>query len=181
MFLKEVLLKILLYTWEIFSPAAPTRVPKVPRTPEFWSSHFQGLSIARSGFLFFKGVALLYQPMSTKVGRHCIFQFCPVQGVYWCRRSQKVHQTCHWFWGWINRICLLCHGKVVPLSQTEIGSLAFYSGFFFFFFLSESFNECNVTSRADFSKHLAFPKLVKAALLKSWACVGMSKLGILLA
>lgn len=136
MFLKEVLLKILLYTWEIFSPAAPTRVPKVPRTPEFWSSHFQGLSIARSGFLFFKGVALLYQPVSTKVGRHCIFQFCPVQGVYWCRRSQKVHQTCHWFWGWINRICLLCHGKVVPLSQTEIGSLAFYSFFFFFFCLN---------------------------------------------
>lgn len=51
---------------------------------------------------------------------------------------------------------------------------------FFFLLMSEYFNESNVTSRADFPKHSAFPKLVKTVLIKLCACVCMNKLGILL-
>lgn len=177
MFLKEVLLKILLYTQEIFSPAAPARVPRIP---EFWPPHFQGLSIACSGFLFLKAVALLYQPVSMKGGRHCVSHFCPVQGAYWCRRSQKVHQTCHWFWGWINRICLLCHGKVVPLVESDWNWIPcfLFPGLFvvWLFFSCLNLLMTLMWHPGQSSPNLASPKLMKAALMKSWAYVGMSKL-----
>lgn len=44
---------------------------------------------------------------------------------------------------------------------------------FFSLLMSEYFNESNVTPGADFSKHSALPKLLKALLIKS--CVSVSK------
>lgn len=177
MFLKEVLLKILLYTREIFSPAAPARVPRIP---EFWPPHFQGLSIACSGFLFLKAVALLYQPVSMKGGRHCVSHFCPVQGAYWCRRSQKVHQCVIDFEGELTESVCCAMGKLSHLlSQTEIGSLAFYflvCLLFGFFFSCLNLLMTLMWHPGQSSPNLASPKLMKAALMKSWAYVGMSKL-----
>lgn len=163
MFLKEVLLKILLYTQEIFSPAAPARVPRIP---EFWPPHFQGLSIACSSFLFLKAVALLYQPVSMKGGRHCVSHFCPVQGAYWCRRSQKVHQCVIDFEGELTESVVPWESCPTCWVRLKLDPLLFISWFvccLAFFFLSESFNDSNVTPRAEFSKP-GFPKAHEGCL-----------------
>lgn len=66
------------------------------------------------------------------------------------------------------------------LIQTENLKLDPLVCFLFFLLMSEYFNGSNVTSRADFPKHSAFPNLMRTVLIKLCACVCMSKLGILL-